>query len=96
MARIRRHFELASQNRLDAVVDLAPQFFREVVGWDYVEVLVTDECDLGDFANTTGVRDSEVAEMLARMARHYRVTGRPDSTRIVDLLEFLALNGVTR
>lgn len=96
MAQIRRHFELASQNRLDAVVDLAPRFFREVVGRDDAEVLVTDESNLADFADTTGDRDTEVAEMLARMATHYRITGRPDSTRIVDLLDFLASNGVTR
>jgi hypothetical protein len=95
MTPIQRHFELTSQNRLDAVVDLAPRFFREVVGWDYADALVTDESDLADFADTTGDRDVEVVEMLARMAAHYRITGPPDSTRIVDLLEFLASNGVT-
>jgi hypothetical protein len=95
MARIRRHFELTSQNRLDAVADLAPRFFREVVGWDYADVLVTDESDLADFADTTGDRSLEVAKMLARMAIHYRITGQPDSMRIVDLLEFLASQGVT-
>jgi len=95
MARIRKQFELASQNRLDGVVDLAPRFFREVVGWDYAEVLVTDESDLADFADTTGDRDVEVAEMLTRMATHYRIAGQPNSTRIVDLLEFLASSGVT-
>jgi hypothetical protein len=69
-------FELTSQNRLDTLVDLAPRFFREVVGWDYADVLVTDESDLADFADTTGDRDIEVAETLARMATHYRITGR--------------------
>lgn len=96
MARIPRHFELTSQNRLDAVAHLARRFFREVVGVDYAEVLVTDESDLTDFTDTTGDRSLEVAEMLARMATHYRITGRPESTRIVDLLESLASKGVTR
>lgn len=96
MARIPKQFELASQSRLDAVAGLAPRFFREVVGWDYAEVLVTDESDLADFADTTGERRIEVAEMLDRMATHYRIDGRiVGSTRIVDLLEFLASHGVT-
>jgi hypothetical protein len=91
-----RQFELAAQNRLDAVAYLAPRFFREVVGWDYAEVLVTDESDLRDFADTTGNRNVEVAEMLDRIAAHYRIDGRlAGSTRIVDLLEFLASNGIT-
>ena len=90
------HFELAAQNRLDAVAELAPRFFREVVGWEYTEVLVTDDSDLSDFADTTGNRDLEVAEMLDRIGTHYRINGRlAGSMRIVDLLEFLASSGVT-
>jgi hypothetical protein len=86
-----RHFELAQQNRLDAVAHLAPRFFREVVDWDYSDVLVTDESDLRDFADTTGNRDVEVAAMLNRIETHYRIDGRlAGSTRIVALLEFLA------
>ena len=96
MAHASRHFELAAGDRLDAVDHLAPRFFREVVGWDYAEVLVTDESDLRDFADTTGNRDNEVAEMLDRIVTHYRVDGRlAGSTRIVELLEFLASNGMT-
>ena len=91
-----RHFELAARDRLDAVAHLAPRFFRAVIGWDCGEVLVTDESDLRDFADTTGNRDIEVADMLDRIATHYRVDGRlAGSTRIVALLEFLASNGVT-
>ena len=49
-----------------------------------------------DFADTTGNRDVEVAEMLDGIATCYRVDGRlAGSTRIVDLLEFLASNGIT-
>ena len=51
--------------------------------------------DLVDFADTTGDRAVEVAEMLVCMAMHYRITGQPDSTQIVDLLEFLVSKGVT-
>ena len=91
-----RHFELAASDRLSAVDYLAPRFFREVVGWDYAEVLVTDESDLRDFADITGNRDLEVAEMLDRIGTHYRVDGRlAGSTRIVELLEFLAANHTT-
>ena len=91
-----RHFELAQQNRLDAVEHLAPRFFREVLGWDCADVLVTDESDLRDFADPTGNRDVEVAAMLDRIKTHYRIDGRlAGSTRIVALLEFLASNGMT-
>jgi len=63
-----RRFESAPQDRLGAVGHLAPRFFREVVGWDYAEVLVTDESDLRDYADLTGDRRAEVAGMLDRMA----------------------------
>ena len=91
-----RRFESAPQDRLEGVGHLAPRFFRDVVGWDYGEVLVTDESDLRDFADLTGDRNAEVAGMLDRMAAHYSVDGRlAKSTLIVDLLEFLASNGTT-
>jgi hypothetical protein len=91
-----RRFEFAPQDRLNAVEHLAPRFFRDVVGWDYEEVLVTDESDLRDFADLTGDRSAEVAGMLDRLATNYGVDGRlANSTIIVDLLEFLAANGVT-
>ena len=91
-----RRFESAPQDRLAAVGHLAPRFFREVVGWDYAEVLVTDESDLRDFVDLTGDRGAEVAGMLDRMAASYRVDGRlAKSTLIVDLLEFLASHGTT-
>ena len=90
-----RHFGLAARDPLGAVAHLAPRFFGEVVCWDYAEVLVTDESDLRDFADTIGNRDSEVAEMLDRIETHYRVDGRlAGSTRIVELLTFLASNGL--
>ena len=89
-----RQFERAPQERLAAVDDLAPRFFRDVVGWDYAEVLVTDESDLSDFADFMGDRKAQVSEMLDRMAARYGVDGRAvRSTRIVDLLEFLAAGG---
>ncbi len=91
-----RRVELAPQNRLDAVAHLAPRFFREVLGWDYADVLVTDESELRDFADTTGDRSVEVAAMLDRIETHYRIDGRlAGSVRIVALLEFLASNGIT-
>ena len=91
-----RRFESAPQDRLEAVGYLAPRFFRDVVGWDYCEVLVTDESDLRDFPDLTGDRSAEVAGMLDRVAAHYSVDGRlAKSTLIVDLLEFLASNGTT-
>ncbi len=96
MVHVPKGFELAAQDRLDAGAHLAPRFFSTVVGWDYAQVLVTDESDLRDFADTTGNRDSEVADMLNRIVTHYRIDGRlAGSTRIVELLELLASNGVT-
>ena len=96
MAQTPRQFELAARNRLDAVANLAPRFFRDVVGWEYTEVLVTDDSDLGDFAGTTGNRDVGIAAMLDRIATHYRINARlAGSTRIVELLEFLRSKGVT-
>ena len=59
-------------------------------------MLVTDESDLRDFADLTGDRSAEFAGMLDRMAAHYSVDARlAKSTRIVDLLEWLASNGAT-
>jgi hypothetical protein len=76
-----------------AVEDLAPRFFREVVGWEYDEVLVTDESDLSDFADVTGDRKQEVQVMLHRIGSTYGLDPtEAKSTRIVDLLEFLANN----
>jgi len=92
--RATRQFERAPQERLAAVSHLAPRFFRDVVGWDYAEVLVTDESDLSDFADVTDDRRAQVSEMLDRMAAHYGVDGRSvGSTRVVELLEFLAARG---
>jgi len=89
--------ERASQRRLDKVRHLAPRFFQEVVGWDFAEVLVTDESDLRDFADITQDRKTQVDGMLDRMTVHYGVDARAArSTMIVDLLELLASRGVTR
>jgi hypothetical protein len=91
-----KQFELAPQDRLKAVHHLAPRFFREVVGWDYADVLVTDDSDLFDFAEIGGDRTTAVGEMLDRFSSCYGLDGRQvASTRIVILLEFLATNGVT-
>ena len=87
---------LAAQNRLSRVEHLAPRFFREVVGYDYDECVITDESDLRDFGNVFDDRDAEVAEMLDRLEAHYLIDGRSlGSTRIVDLLEFLESRGVS-
>ena len=59
-------------------------------------MLVTDESELRDFADTTGDRSVEVAAMLDRIETHYRIAGRlAGSMRIAALLEFLASNGIT-
>ena len=90
-----REFELAPQDRLKAVEHLAPRFFREVVGCKYEDVLVTDDSDLYDFAELGDDRNAAVAAMVDRMSACYRVDARQaSSTRIVDLLEFLATNAV--
>jgi hypothetical protein len=91
-----KRIECAPQSRLQAVEHLAPRFFREVLGWDYEECFVTDESDLYDFADLTGDRSVEVEGMFDRLESHYLMDGRRvNSTRIVDLLEFLAAQGVT-
>jgi hypothetical protein len=89
----RKRFELAPQDRMAGVEDLAPRFFREVVGWEYDEVLVTDESELSDFADVTADRKREVQVMLRRMESTYGLAPTAaKSTRIIDLLEFLAIN----
>jgi len=92
-----KKIEFAPQDRMTAVEPLAPRFFEEVVGYDYWECLVTDESDLWDFASVVSDdRGAEVDEILDRMDQHYFVESRGvGSTRIVDLLEFLARSGVT-
>lgn len=93
-----KRFELAPQDRLTKVEHLAPRFFREVLGWEYEECLVTDESDLGDFATASAPREERRAELdtfLTRMQEHYLVDGRTvGSTRIVHLLEFLEARGI--
>jgi hypothetical protein len=42
-------FELASTARIDELEDLAPKFFREVIGMSYGNCLITDESSLWDF-----------------------------------------------
>jgi hypothetical protein len=86
----------APQDRLAAVEALAPRFFREVVGYEFAECLVTDESDLRDFTDAFGDHNAEVQAMLDRLEVHYLVDGRAaGSTRIIDLLEFLQVHGVT-
>src|SRR5688572_40942 len=91
-----KKFTLASQDRLARVEDLAPRFFREVLDLDYGECLITDESDLFDFTDVTGNHEAEVAAMLDKLETHYLVDGHAaNSTRVVDLLEFLQSRGVT-
>ena len=92
-----KRIELAPQNRLSGVEHLAPRFFQEVLGRDYAECLITDESRLSDFANAFAGRAAAAAEVqgfFAAMERHYLLDGRPVGTGIVDLLEFLSVNGV--
>jgi hypothetical protein len=91
-----KKIEFAPQDRLTAVEDLAPRFFREVLGYEYEECLISDESDLFDFACALEDRQIEVEQMLDRLEGHYPIDGRAAaSTRIVDLLEFLRDRGVT-
>lgn len=86
----------ASQNRLSAVEELAPRFFAEVLEMDYWECLITDESDLGDFAEFGTDASPTVERMLDRLEAHYLMDARViGSTRIVQLLEFLQSRGVT-
>ncbi len=92
----RKKVTFASRDRLAAVEDLAPRFFREVVDYDFADCLITDESDLYDFADSLGDHDADVAAMLDRLEAHYFIDGRVvRTTRIVDLLEFLRDRGVT-
>ena len=88
---------LAPQTRLAGVEHLAPRFFREVLGYEFTDCLITDESDLHDFAaGTFGDRNADVESMLARLEAHYLIDARAaHSTRIVDVLEFLEARGVT-
>jgi hypothetical protein len=91
-----KRIEFAPQDRLSAVEDLAPRFFREVIEYDYEDCLVSDESDLSDFADAFGDHQAEVEAMLDRLEAHYLIDGRAaGSTRIVNLLEFLRDRGVT-
>lgn len=92
----KKKFVLAPQTRLAAVEHLAPRFFREVLGYEFAECLITDESDLHDFADTFGDRNADVESMFDRLEAHYLIDARAaHSTRIVDLLEFLEGRGVT-
>ena len=91
-----RTIELASRDRLKHVEHLAPRFFREILGVDYEECLVTDESDLRDFMASEGSSRDRISVTLDRVESHYFIDCRNvGSTRIVAVLEFLASSGVT-
>jgi hypothetical protein len=95
MAELPKKIQLASQSRLAEVEALAPRFFREVLEYEYDDVLVTDKSDLRDFADVFGDRNSAVDSMLDRLESHYLIDARQlGNTRIVELLEFLQARGV--
>jgi len=86
---------LGSQKRVAEVDHLADRFFREVLDLEYGECLVTDESDLLDFADLFGDRAAAVESMLDRLEAHYLIDARAlGSTRIVELLSFLAEHSV--
>lgn len=84
--------EIAPQDRLSAVEHLAPRFFREVLDYDYDECAISDDSDLGDFTDLAGSDYEALIEaMFNRFQACYQLDPRQvGSTRIVDLLEFLA------
>jgi hypothetical protein len=88
--------ELAPRDRLMRVEHLAPRFFREVLDARYEECLVTDESDLEHFVVAKSSSEHAVSATLSRMENHYFL-GYPtaESSRIVDILEFLASHGIT-
>ena len=91
-----KRIEFAPQDRLSAVEELAPRFFREVVDYDYEDCMISDESDLCDFTDAFGDREAGVQAMFDRLEAHYLIDGRAaESTGIVDLLEFLRDRGVT-
>lgn len=95
MRKIPKKIEIAPQSRLLAVEHMAPRFFREVLGREFNECLITDESDLRDFLDVFGDRDSDLAAMFDRIEAHYLIDAREaGSSRIVDLLEFLESRGV--
>ena len=78
------------------VEHLAPRFFREVLDIRYEECLVTAESDLQDFVIVKSSSDDAVSALLGRAETHYFISyPAAASTRIVDILEFLASHGVT-
>lgn len=92
MTKKHKRIELASQTRLKKVEELAPRFFREVLGMNYSDCLITDESDLGDFLE----QGHSLEEFFERLEHHYFIDGRDaGTTRIVALLEFLNKRGVT-
>ena len=95
-AEMPQRFQLASRDRMENVEALADRFFREVIGHEYSDCLVTDESDLYDFAPVRADAAAAVAAMFARLESHYLIDAREAATtKIVGLLEFLEERGVT-
>lgn len=91
-----QRFQFASRDRMENVEALAERFFREVIGHEYADCLVTDESDLYDFAPVTADAGTAVAAMFDRLESHYLIDARAAATtKIVGLLEFLEERGVT-
>lgn len=78
------------------VEHLAPRFFREVLDAEYEECLVTDESDLRDFVVVENPSGDVISSTLGRLEKHYFIDyPAVASTRIIDILEFLASHGIT-
>jgi hypothetical protein len=91
-----KRIRFAPHDRLSAVEELAPRFFREVIDYDYEDCMISDQSDLLDFTDASDDYEAAVQAMFDRLEAHYLIDGRAaESTGIVDLLEFLRDRGVT-
>lgn len=90
-------FELASQDRVEAVEHLAPRFFETVLGLDYWSCIITDETDLSDFLTLDSEpEDSTVEPFFEKIEEEYfRDLREVGSTLVIDLLEELSFSGIS-
>lgn len=83
----RADFSFAPADRVAKLEDVAPKFFREIIGIDFRDCLITDESSLWDFHF-----DADNETMFKRIDAVYGVDVRDiESGDIADILERLRL-----
>ena len=91
----------AAQDGVDQFESLAREFLPAILGYEYDDVMLTDESSLGDFCGLCDTREEFQAweqKILRRVEDRYGVRATHARVRLVDLFRDIELQrrGTTR